>query len=207
MEKERLKYLEGTTTVGLACKDGVILASDSRATAGYLIASKEARKVFKVSENIGMTIAGGVGDAQSLVDILKVEMGYYSMREGEPMPVNAAARLIANVLNYYRMFPFIANLIVGGVDGDGARVYFIDLDGSLVEDKMVSTGSGSPVAYGVLEGEFSENMTVKQALPIAIRAVKTAMKRDIATGNEIKVATITRDGYRELPPEEIRKLA
>ena len=207
MKDKRLKYLEGTTTIGLVCKDGVILVTDTRATMGYLVASKQARKVYKITDNIGVTVAGGVADTQDLVNILRAEAGYYQMREGVPMSVQAAARLVANVLHAYRMFPYIANLLVGGVDNTGQHLYFIDLDGSLTEETMVATGSGSPIAYGVLESEFGDGMSTENALPIAIKAIKAAMKRDIATGNEITVAIITKSGYRELTPKEIKKLA
>ena len=207
MKEERLKHLEGTTTVGLACRDGVVLAADTRATMGYLVASKQARKVYKITDNIGATVAGGVADTQDLINILRAEAGYYSLREGAPMDVRAAARLAANVLHAYRFFPYIANLLVGGIGAEERRLYFIDLDGSLTDENMVATGSGSPIAYGVMETEFREGMNTNEAVPIAIKAVKTAMKRDIATGNELAVAVITKSGFRELTSEEIKKLA
>jgi proteasome beta subunit len=207
LKEERLKHLEGTTTVGLACRGGVVLAADTRATMGYLVASKQARKVYRITDNIGVTVAGGVADTQDLVNLLRAEARYYSLREGVPMDVRAVARLAANVLHAYRLFPYIANLLVGGVGANGSRLYFIDLDGSLTEESMVATGSGSPVAYGVMESEFREGLNIDEAVPIAIKAVKAAMKRDVATGNELAVAVITEAGFRELTPEEIKKLA
>jgi proteasome beta subunit len=207
LEKPKIEYLKGTTTVGLACKDGAVLATDTRATAGYLVANKRARKVYKITDNIGVTTAGGVADTQDLVNTLRAEAGYLQMREGVPMSVHASARLMANVLHSYALSPYIANLLVGGADPSGPKLFFIDLDGTLTEETMIATGSGSPVAYGVLETEFKEGMSVEGAVPIAIKAIKTAMKRDIATGNEVMVATITRRGYRELSPDEIKKLA
>jgi len=207
LKEEQLKHLEGTTTVGLACRGGVVLAADTRATMGYLVASKQARKVYRITDNIGVTVAGGVADTQDLVNILRAEARYYSLREGASMDVRAVAKLAANVLHAYRLFPYIANLLVGGVGADGSRLYFIDLDGSLTEESMVATGSGSPVAYGVMESEFREGISTDEAVPIAIKAVKAAMKRDIATGNELAVAVISEAGFRELTPEEIKKLA
>lgn len=207
MKEEQIKHLEGTTTVGLACKDGVVFATDTRATMGYLIASKQARKVYKITDNIGATVAGGVADTQDLVNILRAEARYYNLREGASMDVRAAAKLTANVLHAYRLFPYIANLLVGGIGAEGRRLYFLDLDGSLTEESMVATGSGSPIAYGVMESEFREDMSTDEATSIAIKAVKAAMKRDIATGNELAVAVITKAGFRELAPEEIKKLA
>lgn len=207
MEKTQLKYLEGTTTVGLVCKDGVILVTDTRAVMGYLVASKRARKVYSITDNIGATVAGGVADTKKLVDILRSEARYYMMREGTPMSVHAAARLTANILHAYRLFPYLAVLLVAGFDAGGPKMYFLEFDGLLTEEKMIATGSGSPIAYGVLESEFKEGMSAQEATPIAIKALKAAMKRDISTGNELMVAVITEAGYRELSPEDIKRLA
>ncbi len=207
MEKPKLKHLEGTTTVGIACRDGVVFATDSRATMGYLVASKKARKVYKITDTIGVTTAGGVADTQNLVNTLQAEAAYYLMREGVPMGVRASARLAANIIHAYVLYPYIANLLVGGTDASGPKLFFLDLDGTLTEETMIATGSGSPVAYGVLETEFREGMSIEEASPIAIKAVRTAMKRDIATGNEIMVAIITKQEYRELSSEEIKKLS
>jgi len=207
LEKTQLKHLEGTTTVALACKDGVVLATDTRATAGYLIASKISRKVYQITENIGATVAGGVADTQDLVNILRAESRYYSLREGAPIGVRAAARLTSNILHAYRFYPYLANFLIAGVDENGSQIYFLDLDGSMTEEKMASIGSGSPVAYGVLETEFKEGMSTDEAAPIAVRAIKTAMKRDIATGNEVMLAIITKKGYKEFSPAEIKKIA
>ena len=207
MKDQKLKYLEGTTTVGLVCEDGVVLATDTRATMGYEVASKKARKVYRITDTIAFTTAGGVADTQRLVDIMRAEAGYYAMREGVSMDVRACARLVANLMNEYSFFPYIANLLVGGVDAEGPKLFFVDLDGGLIEDNILATGSGSPVAFGVLETEFKEDIKIQDALSIAVKALRAAMKRDIATGNEIMVATITESGYSELTSKEIKKLA
>jgi proteasome beta subunit len=207
LDEEQEKHLKGTTTVGILCRDGVVLATDTRATAGYLVASKVARKIYPITKHIAFTTAGGVADTQLLVDLMRAEARYYQVSEGAPMPVGACARMLANILNAYSFIPLVANLLVGGVDRDGPRLYFLDLDGGLTEEEMVATGSGSPVAYGLLESEFRPKMKIKDILPCAIRAVKMAMRRDIATGNEVMVATVTREGYRELSPAEIKRLA
>jgi proteasome beta subunit len=207
LKDDKFEHLKGTTTVGMICKDGVVFATDTRATAGYLVASKEARKIYKITDNIAFTTAGAVADTQKLVDLLRAESGYYAMHEGVPMGVGACARLLANILHIYSMFPYIANILVGGIEADRPRLFFLDIEGGLTEEEMVATGSGSPVAYGVLEGEFVSKLTAEEAFPIAVKALRTAMKRDIATGNEVMVASITKKGYQELPPEEIKKLA
>jgi proteasome beta subunit len=207
LEDEKLKHLKGTTTVGMVCKDGVVLATDSRATAGYLVASKEARKIYKVTDTIAFTTAGGVADTQHLVDLMRAEAGYYMMHESSAMGVAACARLLANIMNSSSYYPYIANILVGGVDTGGPKLFFLDIDGGLTEEDMVATGSGSPVAYGVLENEYKKKVTTEEAVPMAVKAIRTAMKRDIATGNEVMAAIITKKGYRELSPEEIKKLA
>lgn len=206
MNEKQLNHIKGTTSVGLSCKDGVILAADTRATGGYLVASKRARKVYKITDNIGISVAGSVGDTQELVRILRGETNFYRMREGMQMSVRGAAKLTANVLHQYRLLPYLAILLVGGMDESGSRLCLLGLDGSLIEEKKVVIGSGSPIAHGVLESEFREDMSVEDALPLTVKALKSAMERDIMTGNELKVATLTVEGYRELPSEEIENL-
>lgn len=204
MSEPKFENLKGTTTVGIVCRDGVVLATDSRATMGYLVASKKSRKIYSITDRIAFTTAGGVADTEQLVSMMRAEAGYYAMHEGTPMTVSACAKMVSNLMNSYLYY---ANLLVGGMDDDTPRLFFIDMDGGMIEEKMVATGSGSPVAYGVLETEFREDMKTEEAIPIAIKAIRTAMKRDIATGNEVMVAIVTKKGYRELTPDEIKKLA
>lgn len=207
MEEERLEYLKGTTTVGLACNDGIVLATDTRATAGYEIASKRARKLYEITNNIGATVAGSVGDTQALIRTLRSEARYYRQREGTPMSVRAAAKLTSNLFGPSIALTYLAVIILGGVDDSGPNMYMLSLDGSMVEEKMISTGSGSPVAYGYLESQYEEDISVEKATPIAIKSLKSAIERDIATGNEIKVATITEKGYEELSSEKIKQIS
>lgn len=200
---DKSEYLKGTTTVGVVGEDGVVLATDTRATGGYLIASKEARKIYKITDTIAFTTAGGVADTQKLVELLRAEATYYQLHEGAPMGVTACARLLANVMNSSAYFPFIANFLVGGIEKNKPKLFFLDIDGGLTDEKMAATGSGSPVAYGVLENEIRKGMKVDEIVPIAVKAVRTAMKRDAATGNSVMVAVITKDRYREFFTSEI----
>ncbi len=197
------KYvLKGTTTIGVVCKDGVALATDTRATMGYFIAHKHAKKVFQIDDHLAMTIAGAVGDAQAVVEILKANAKLFRYEKGRPMPVVSAARLVANILFSSRVAPLLLQAIVGGVDETGPHLYALDPLGSMTEEKCVSTGSGSPIAYGVLETEFKEGMSVKEVVPILVRAVDTAMKRDAASGDSFDVAFVTKEGYTELSEDE-----
>ena len=194
--------LKGTTTVGVVCKDGVILSSDTRVTMGYFVAHKKGKKIYKIDDHLAMTISGNVADAQRTVEILTVNARLYKLNIGRPLPVNSAARLIANLLFSTRLAPLIAQVLVGGVDDSGAHVFSLDPFGSLTEEKCVATGSGSPIAYGVLEDKYKEDVTIKNLLSVVVRAVDSAMKRDAASGDSFDVAIINKEGYRELTDEE-----
>ena len=198
--------LRGTTTIGVVCSDGVILASDTRVTMGFYVAHKHGKKIYKIDDHMAMTIAGTVADAQRTVDILTANAQLYKLNMGRPMPVNSAARLMANLLFSARYIPLATQVLIGGIDDSGPHVFSIDPFGSLTEEKCVATGSGSPIAYGVLEDKFREGMLVAEALPIIVRAVDSAMKRDTASGDSFNVAIVDANGYRELTDEEKRKL-
>lgn len=198
--------LKGTTTIGVVCKDGVILASDTRVTMGFYVAHKHGKKIYKIDDHMAMTIAGTVADAQRTVDILTANAQLYKLNMGRPMPISSAARLMANLLFSARYIPLATQVLIGGVDDTGPHVFSIDPFGSLTEEKCVATGSGSPIAYGVLEDKFREGMSVAEALPIVVRAVDSAMKRDTASGDSFNVAVVDANGYRELTEEEKRKL-
>jgi proteasome beta subunit len=200
------KVLKGTTTIGVVCRDGVVLATDTRATMGYFVAHKHAKKVYKIDDHIAMTIAGAVGDAQNVVDILKANAELYKLEQRKPIPISAAARLVANLLFSSRVFPLLLQALIGGVDDSGSKLYALDPLGSVTEEKVVSTGSGSPIAYGVLESQIRDGLTVKETVPIVVKAVDSAMKRDAASGDSFDVAIISSKGYRELLEDEKKAL-
>ena len=193
---------KGTTTVGVICKDGVILASDTRVTMGFFVAHHKGKKVYRIDDHIGMTISGGVADAQKAVEILTVNAQLYRLNNGRPMPISSAARLISNLLFSSRYAPLLAQVLIGGVDTSGPHIFSIDPFGSITEEKCTATGSGSPVAYGVLEDKFKQDAPVKDMLPVVVRAVDAAMKRDSASGDSFDVSIIDKKGYRELSDKE-----
>ncbi|MGF7117136.1 archaeal proteasome endopeptidase complex subunit beta [Methanobacterium oryzae] len=196
--------LEGTTTVGLKCKNGVVFATEQRATMGNLIAHKGAQKIFKIDDHIGATIAGGVGDAQSLMKYISAEVALYGLRNGERISVESAATLTANILHSSRFYPFYVQTLLGGVDNKGPALFSLDPAGGVMADNVVSTGSGSPVAYGVLEDRYEEDMDVEEGIDVAIRAIQSAMERDAFSGNGVLVAVVTEEGFRSLPEEEVK---
>jgi len=201
-EKEKLK---GTTTVGVTFRDGVVLAADKRATYGTFIAAKEVDKIHVVGYSMAMTIAGGVGDAQTLVRLTKAELELYRYSKGERMSVQGAATLLANILQGSKYFPFLVQLIVAGFDS-APQLFDLDPFGGLIKEKYVSTGSGSVVAYGLLDEHFKENMAKDEAVRLAAKAVNSAMKRDNATGEDIDVVCITKTDVKRYSKEEVRQL-
>ncbi|HIH61342.1 MAG TPA: archaeal proteasome endopeptidase complex subunit beta [Methanobacteriales archaeon] len=203
MEDER--RLKGTTTVGITCKDGVVFATERRATIGNLIAHKVADKIFKVDEHIAATVAGSVADAQTLMKYLKAEAALYKMRNSERISIEAVAALASNILHSNRFYPLIVQALLGGVDDTGAKIYSLDPTGGMILDKFISTGSGSPIAYGVLEDRYTEDLYVEEAIDVAIKALKSAIERDTFSGNGIRVATVTEEGFKMLSEEEVEK--
>ncbi len=206
MPEQYQESMKGTTTIGLVFSSGVILATEKRATMGYMIASKKAKKVYQVADRIGLTTAGGVGDAQQLARILTVECNLYQIRRSRPITVGATATLLSNYLNQNRYFPYYVQLLVGGIDETGPSVYSVDaMGGATKEEEIVATGSGSPMAYGVLEDRFVPEMNEDDAIDLAIRALKSAMKRDAGSGEGIHIVVITKDKYEELNEDKLKK--
>ncbi len=198
---------KGTTTVGLIYDGGVVLASEKRATMGSFIASKTAKKIYQVDEGMGMTTAGIVGDAQTLVRLISVEARLYKIRRQEPMTVKAMTTLLSNVLSGQRFYPYLVQLLVGGIDRNGAHIFSIDpFGGNTDEREIAATGSGSPIAYGVLEDRYSKDMSQEEGIALAIQALHSAMKRDSASGEEMEVILITKEKYEEIGEEKIKKI-
>lgn len=195
--------LIGTTTVGLTCKDGVVFATERRATMGNLVAHKVAEKIFRIDDHIGATIAGSVSHAQVLMKYISAEVALYRLRNGARISVDSAATLTSNILHSN---PLYVQTLLGGVDAKGPAIYSLDPSGGVVKDMVVSTGSGSPFAYGVLEDRYSEDLYVEEGVDVAIKAIKSAIERDTYSGNGMLVATITKEeGFKMLPPEEVEK--
>jgi proteasome beta subunit len=201
-EKIEANIVKGTTTLGIVCKDGVVLATDTRVTAGMYVAHRYGKKVYEVDRHLGITIAGVVADAQNVVEILKANARLYRLSRGRPMPVASAARLAANILFSSRGFPLIIQALIGGLDDTGPHIYSIDPFGSITEETCVATGSGSPVAYGVIEDQYRADMTIKDAVVLASKAVLSAMRRNVATGDSYDIVVIDGIGYRELSDGE-----
>lgn len=192
----------GTTTLAMTTKDSVVMATDRRATMGHFIGHKDCRKLHKLDDYVAMTIAGLVGDAQVLVRYMRAELELYRLQRKFGMPIEAAATLLSNIMNQSKYYPYMVQLLVGGVDTK-PHIFSVDAAGGSIEDTYVSTGSGSPIVYGVLETQYEENLSVESAVDIAIKAVSASKQRDSASGGMIDVAVIDSNGYRDIPEEDV----
>ena len=196
----------GTTTIGIICKDGIVLAAEKKSTLGYLVASKESEKIIKVADHIALTIAGISGDAQVLARYLRAEIKLFEIQNGRRISVRGAATLLSNILQSYRLYPFMVQLIIAGYDDyEGPKIFSLDAVGGMEEEKkFFSTGSGSPIALGVLEDAYREDISVEEGVKLAKRAIKAAVERDIGSGGSgIDIVVITKEGVKFLGTEKI----
>ncbi|MBU5682386.1 MAG: archaeal proteasome endopeptidase complex subunit beta [Candidatus Aenigmatarchaeota archaeon] len=194
---EKLKT--GTTTLGIICKNGIVIAAEKKSTMGYLVASKETEKIIKLNDRIVMTTAGSVGDNLTLARWLRAEIKLFEIQNNRKISVRGVATLLSNILNSYRFFPFFVQILIAGYDEyEGFKMYSFDMLGGMEEEKkFFATGSGSPMALGVLEALYKENLDIKEAKDIAIKAIKAAIERDIGSGGKgIDIAIITEKGIQ-----------
>ena len=190
-------YIPGATTIGVVCKDGVILASERRVSYGYFVMSKSGKKVFKIADKIGAACAGIVADMQILTREVTAHLNIYSFEREQSVTVRTAAKLMGSLLFERRYFPYLAQTIVGGMDEGGAKLFVLDPLGSVIEDKFTAVGSGAEIAMGLLESDFKDGMTVEDAKGLVRKAIKAASARDIASGEGLDMLIITDKGIRE----------
>lgn len=195
----------GTTTLGMVCKEGVVIATEQRATMGTLIAHKATKKLYQIDEHMALATAGLVGDLQVLARYLNAEVNLYRLKRDAQMPVKSAATLMSNILNQRKFYPYYVQLILGGFDAAGGHVYSLDAAGGAIPDKYTAGGSGSPYVFGVLEDNYKDDLTTEEGIDLAVRAITAAKNRDSASGGMISVAVITKEGFKEVPEGEVKK--
>ncbi|MFC6725399.1 archaeal proteasome endopeptidase complex subunit beta [Halobium palmae] len=194
----------GTTTVGLKTAEGVVLATDMRASLGGMVSSKDVQKVEQIHPRAALTIAGSVSAAQSLIRNLRAETSLYETRRGNDMSMQALSTIVSNFLRSGAFF--IVQPLLGGVDDTGPHVYSLDALGGMSEEDYSVTGSGSQYALGVLEQEYDEGLTVDEAESVAAQAIQSAVERDLASGNGINLAVATEDGVDITREKDIQSL-
>ena len=200
---------KGTTTVGIRGKDFVVLAADKMASMGDLAADLNTQKVHPLSNYMALTTAGMVGDLQILTRFLKARINRMKIEEGEEPHPRRIAIYLGTILNANKYTPYWVQLLLGGYK-DGPYLASIDMAGGVSDtEPIMATGSGSPVAYGVLEANFKDNIDEKAAIKLAVQAIEAArMRNDYTGGREpgIDVAVIDKNGVRILTPEEVAKI-
>jgi proteasome beta subunit len=192
-----MAWMPGATTVGVVFKDGVLLAAEKRVTYGYFVMSKGGKKVFKVTDRIGVACAGLVGDMQILAKEMEAQANLFGMDTGRKITVRAASKLLANVLFNRRYSPLFTQTIVGGLDEDGPSLFVLDVLGSLIPDKYAVVGTGTEIAIGVIEEAYKETMSAGETKELVTRAIKSAISRDSMSGDGIDFLIITKEGIKE----------
>ncbi|AKA49070.1 proteasome subunit beta [uncultured archaeon] len=193
----------GTTTVGIIVKDAVVMATERRVTMDHFIMHKDGKKLHQIDTHAAMTIAGLVGDAQVLVRYMSAELELYRLQKKVNMPISAAATLLSNILNQSKFYPYMVQILIGGVDKE-PHIFSVDAAGGSVEDTYASTGSGSPFVYGVLENGYRKDMTKDEGIELVVRAISAAKQRDSASGGVIDVGVIDRkNGFVQLPTDDV----
>jgi proteasome beta subunit len=186
------------TVVGLKVRDGVVMATDRRLSYGNIVLSRAARKIFVVDERAAVAFAGLYGDVSGLIRFLQADISAYKLIANAPVTIRSIAKRLSILMYSYKWFPFFVETLVGGVESDGTpRLYVLDPLGSILEEEYAAVGSGATVAFGFLENNYRPDMTVDDAEKVAISAVRTAIGRDIGSGDGIDVVSITRNGSRE----------
>ncbi len=195
--QERYLAIPGATTVGIACSDGVVLASEKRVSYGSFVMSRVGKKVFRISDHIGVACAGLVSDMQILSREVGVHANLFKLQSGRPISIKAAAKVMSNLLFNSRLLPYITETIIGGVDEEGPSIYVLDILGSTIPDKYAAVGSGAEIAIGVLEELYKDGLTVEEGKELAIKAIKSAISRDARSGDGIDLLVITKNGFKE----------
>jgi len=192
-----IPFLPGATTVGVVCKEGVVIASEKRVAYGYLVLSKAGKKVFKITDHVGTACAGLVGDMQVLAMEAAAYARLHSLECNRAVMVSSVAKMVANLLFERRFFPLLTQTIIGGVDETGAHIFVLDPLGSVIPDKYACVGSGAEVAMGILESNYREDLSIQEAKDLVIRSIKTAASRDVQSGEGVDILLITNTGIKE----------
>lgn len=200
-------YKTGTTTLGIVCKEGIVLAADRRVTAGF-VAHKKFKKIVQIDDEMAVTTAGSVSEAQLLSKLIRAELNLKNIQTNRKATAKEVANLLASLVysNIRQSFLFqsIAAFLLAAKDKEGFHLYSIGPDGSLMKnDDYAFDGSGEMFAIGVLESHYKKGLSVKEGIQIAVKAINAALQRDVYTGNGIDLVTITSKGLEWVKEEEL----
>jgi len=196
-EQLDLSSFFGAATVGITFDNGVVIGAEKRVLWGNTVISKTGKKVFPITNNIIVGSAGVSGDYQMLSSYLVAETTLFRLENRRLITVKAAAQLLANILFSRKYLPFLTQTLIGGVDADGSHLYSLDLAGSLIEEKYSAVGSATSLVLGVLESNYNETLSEKEAVELAVKAIRAATKRDAMSGDGIDIIVVTAGGIEE----------
>jgi len=189
--------VQGATVVGLKCSDGVVLAAEKRVSWGRMVMSRHGKKVFQITPQMGLAFAGMVSDMQALTREVTAYANLYNLEHNREITVRSMAKLISNMLFQRRMMPLLMETVVGGVDGDGPALFSMDPVGSLIPDPFITAGTGAPIAMGLVEAQYREDMDVEAGAELALNAIRSAVARDVVSGDGVDILLIRADGTEE----------
>lgn len=189
-------YMPGATAVGITFNDGVVIASEKRIAYGNFLVSKTTKKTFPLTDKVGAACAGLVADMQILTLQIRALTKIRKMELKREIPPNSVAKMISNLMYERRFYPLLTQVIVGGIV-DKPAIYTLDPLGSVLPDEYAAVGTGAEMALGVLDPQFKEGMSEKDAVDLAIRSIKAATMRDSFSGDGIDVLVITKQGIKE----------
>ena len=209
MERELNLNKTGTTTIAIVCKDGMVLAADKRMTMGYMIAGRKFEKISILNEDVALTMAGLVSDAQLLTKIIKAQLRLDTIRRGKKPNTKEIANLIGSLvygnIRKFSTIPGIVGFMLAGRDDRGYHLYDIGVDGSVNEqEEYYCEGSGSEFALGVLEAGYNKDLNVDEGIKLGLKALNSALQRDVASGSGYDIVTITKDGAKKILEKEIK---
>ncbi len=187
----------GAASVAIKCKDGVVMGSDRRATWGYTVVNKATRKVFKITDHIGLACYGLIGDFQILVRILRAQANLYLLDAGERISTRSMGKMISNYLYSRKMAPLVAIVVIAGMDKEGPDLYTFDQIGSIMPDDYGAVGTGMLLSTGILEAEYKPGMTVAAGEKLVEKTIINTIARDAMSGNGVDILTITKTGSKE----------
>ncbi len=190
------EFMPGATVVGISYDDGVVLAAEKRVSFGNFVVNKNIKKTFPVTNQVGAACAGMVADMQVLVRQVEALAKIRKLETRRNVPPNSIAKLMSVIMFERRYFPLLTQVIVGGIN-EKPEIYTLDPLGSVLPDEYAAVGTGAEMALGIMDAEFKPQMSEEKAKELAVRAIRSAIQRDAASGDGIDILYLTRTGARE----------
>ena len=204
----------GTSLVGIVCKDGIVMAGDRKTTAGgQIVMNKNKQKVDAINDYLVISGTGTASDIELAKKLIKAQLKLKELKDKKRPTVKEASNMIAmmsyNNIRQPSMIPFMAGLMIGGLNEDGnAELYSVEPAGStmLVEDFDANFSSGMPYILGLLERQYKKDLSIEEGVELAIEAIKSSSERDTASGHGVDVFTITNEGIKHISKQRIEQV-